>query len=116
MDPRTLRKHFAAGLLTGLRVVWPILSALLLLIVALGLVIGVIEGWSVHESIYFAFVSGLTIGYGDLAPKALLTRLLAILIGICGALLTALVAAIAVRALTAASEDDEATLKRKSTA
>ena len=85
-------------------------------IVALGLVIGVIEGWSVHESIYFAFVSGLTIGYGDLAPKALLTRLLAILIGICGVLLTALVAAIAVRALTAASEDDEATLKRKSTA
>ena len=107
MDPRTLRKNFVAGLYTGLRVVWPILSALLLLIVALGLVIGAIEGWSVHESIYFAFVSGLTIGYGDLAPKSLLTRLLAILIGICGVLLTALVAAIAVRALTEATGDGE---------
>jgi hypothetical protein len=63
MDTRTLRREFALGLLQGLRVVWPILSALLGLIVALGLVIGMIEGWSVHESIYFAFVSGLTIGY-----------------------------------------------------
>jgi hypothetical protein len=102
MDSRSLRRNFIAGLLTGLRVVWPILSVLLGLIVALGLVIGLIEGWSVHESIYFAFVSGLTIGYGDLAPKSLLTRALAILIGVCGVLVTALVAAIAVRALTAA--------------
>ncbi len=100
MDSRTLRRHFVAGLFTGLRVVWPILSVLLGLIVALGLVVGLVEGWSVHESIYFAFVSGLTIGYGDLAPKSLLTRVLAILIGVCGVLVTALVAAIAVRALT----------------
>jgi hypothetical protein len=105
MDSRTLRRNFVAGLIAGLRVVWPILSVLLGLMIALGLVVGVIEGWSVHESIYFAFVSGLTIGYGDLAPKSLLTRVLAILIGVCGVLLTALVAAIAVKALTAASSD-----------
>jgi Ion channel len=105
MDSRTLRRNFAAGLLAGLRVVWPNLSVLLTLIVGLGLVVGVIEGWSMHESIYFAFVSGLTIGYGDLAPKSLLTRALAILIGVCGVLLTALVAAIAVKALTATSDD-----------
>jgi len=105
MDARTLRREFALGLLTGLRVVWPILSALVGLIVALGLVIGMIEGWSVHESIYFAFISGLTIGYGDLAPKSLLTRTLAVLIGICGVLVTALVAAVAVKALTAATDD-----------
>lgn len=105
MDSRTLRRNFIVGLLTGLRVVWPILSLLLGLIIALGLVVGLIEGWSVHESIYFAFVSGLTIGYGDLAPKSLLTRTLAILIGVCGVLVTALVAAIAVKALTAARDD-----------
>ena len=107
MDSRTLRRNFVAGLLTGLRVVWPILSVLLGLIVALGLVVGLLEGWSVHESIYFAFVSGLTIGYGDLAPKSLLTRALAILIGVCGVLVTALMAAIAVKALTAATDDRE---------
>jgi hypothetical protein len=107
MDPRTLRRSFAAGLLAGLRVVWPILSVLLVLIVALGVVVGLLEGWSIHESIYFAFVSGLTIGYGDLAPKSLLTRALAIVIGVCGVLVTALVAAIAVKALTAAAERDQ---------
>ena len=106
MRSRRLRKKFVDGLLTGLRVVWPILSILLGLIAALGLVVGLLERWSVHESIYFAFVSGLTIGYGDLAPKSLLTRALAILIGVCGVLLTALVAAIAVKALTAATADD----------
>ena len=103
MDSRTLRTDFVAGLYAGLRVVWPILSALLGLIVALGVVVGMLEGWSIHESIYFAFVSGLTIGYGDLAPTSFLTRMLSILIGVCGVLLTALVAAVAVKALTAAS-------------
>ena len=107
MDSRTLRRNFVAGLLTGLRVVWPILSVLLVLIIGLGVVVGLLEGWSVHESIYFAFVSGLTIGYGDLAPKSLLTRALAIAIGVCGVLFTALLAAIAVKALTAVSEDGD---------
>jgi hypothetical protein len=107
MDSRAMRRKFATGLFAGLRVVWPVLSALLVVIVGLGVVIGLIEGWSVHESIYFAFVSGLTIGYGDFAPKLLLTRVLAILIGVCGVLLTALVAAIAVKALTAATDDGE---------
>ena len=107
MESRTLRRHFLAGLLGGLRVVWPILSGLLGLIIAAGLVVGLIEGWSVTESIYFAFVSGLTIGYGDLAPKSLPTRVLAILIGVCGVLVTALVAAIAVKALTAATDGEE---------
>ncbi len=107
MDPRALRRNFLSGLFTGLRVVWPILSVLLGLMIALGLVIGLREGWSIQESIYFAFVSGLTIGYGDLVPKYLLTRALAISIGVCGVLLTALLAAIAVKALTGAIEDRE---------
>jgi hypothetical protein len=103
VNPRAMRRIFAKELFAGLRVVWAILSGLLAAIVALGLVVGLIEGWSVQESIYFAFVSGLTIGYGDLAPKTLVTRVLAIIIGICGILVTALVAAIAVKALARGS-------------
>ena len=105
MDPRALRRSFMVNLITGFRVLWPILSALLGLIVVLGLTVGLLEGWSVQESVYFSFVTALTIGYGDLAPKMLLTRVLAILIGVCGILLTALVAAVAVKALTVARED-----------
>jgi len=102
-----MRRTFANGLVAGLRVVWPVLSGLLMTIVALGLVAGQIEGWSVQESIYFAFVSGLTIGYGDLVPKTLVARALAIIIGICGVLLTALVAAIAVKALSTGIGDGD---------
>jgi len=105
VDSRKLRRAFLTGLLTGLRVVWPIVSGLLATVVALGFVIGVLEGWSLHESIYFAFVSALTIGYDDFAPKLLITRALAVLIGLCGILLTALLAAVAVKALDAALAD-----------
>ena len=104
MSSRKMRRTFFLGLLEGLHVVWPILSGLLITIVTLGVIIGLREGWSLQESIYFAFVSGLTIGYGDLAPKTLLTRVLAIVIGICGVLLTGLVAAVAVNALNDATE------------
>jgi hypothetical protein len=99
LAPRAMRRAFANELFVGLKLVWPILSGLLLAMVVLGLLIGLIEGWSVQESIYFAFVSGLTIGYGDLAPKSLTTRALAIVIGACGVIMTALVAGVAVRAV-----------------
>jgi len=91
MDERALRREFMTGLLKGLRVVWPVLSGLLVLIIALGVAAGMVEGWSMQESVYFSFVSGLTIGYGDFAPKTLLGRALAIAIGLCGILVTALV-------------------------
>ena len=107
-NPHAMRRTFINGLAFGLRVVWPVLSILIGTIAVLGLVVGRIEGWSVQESLYFAFVSGLTIGYGDFAPGSLAGRALAIVIGICGVLLTALVAAIAVRAINAvrAARDD----------
>jgi hypothetical protein len=98
-----MRRQFVANLGAGLRVVWPILSGLLVVIVALGIVIGRIEGWSLTDSIYFAFISGLTIGYGDLVPKAPLARMLAVAIGMTGILMTGLVAAIGVQALLAAT-------------
>ena len=107
MASRSMRRNFFAGLIVGLRVAWPILSGLLLAIVVLGVVIGRLEGWSLQESVYFAFVSGLTIGYGDFAPKLLLTRMLAIFIGVCGVLITALLAAVAVKAFNAQRGEDE---------
>ena len=101
---RAMRRKFVGGLIFGLRVVAPILSALLLLILALGLIAGLSEGWPLGDSIYFAFISGLTIGYGDLAPKTFVARGLAIVIGICGIVLMGLVAAIAVEALRSVRE------------
>jgi hypothetical protein len=106
MEPRAMRRKFLADLWAGVRVVWPILSVLLALMVGMGAAVGLIEDWRLADALYFAFVSGLTIGYGDLVPKALLSRVLAIAIGLTGILLTGLIAAIAVQALLAAMHVD----------
>jgi len=42
--------------------VWPILSTIFVLIIGLGIIVGLCEGWSIQESVYFSFVTGLTIG------------------------------------------------------
>jgi len=61
--------------------------------------IGFVEGWPVGDAIYFTFVTGLTIGYGDIVPRQALARTLAIGIGISGLFLTGLMTGIAVYAL-----------------
>lgn len=99
-----MRRNFLLEFLQGLRIVWPIISGLLGVMVLLGIVIGWQEGWSLGESLYFAFVSGLTIGYGDLAPAEPVSRVLAIIIGGTGILLTGLIAAVGVRALERAAK------------
>jgi len=104
LNPRAMRRQFLASLIDGLRVVWPILVVLIGMMVALGCVVSLIEHWRLGEGIYFAFVSGLTIGYGDLAPKEPVARMLAISIGFIGILLTGLVAAVGVQALQATQQ------------
>ena len=75
---------------------------------SLGVAVALLEGWPLFDGIYFAFVSGLTIGYGDLVAKGPLARTLAVTIGLTGIVLTGLVAALAVQALHATmSRNDE---------
>jgi hypothetical protein len=52
--------------------------------IALGVLIGFVEGWSVGDAVYFTFVTGLTIGYGDIVPRQALGRALAVGIGMFG--------------------------------
>jgi hypothetical protein len=49
-----------------LQIIWPAVSGLIGFQLLLGAVIGFLERWSVSETIYFTFVTALTIGYGDL--------------------------------------------------
>ena len=106
MRPAELRRRFLVALWLELRVVWPILSGLIGIQLALGLLVGYREGWAISDATYFTFVTGLTIGYGDLVPSHLGTRLIAIIIGLSGILLTGLVAAVGVRALLKATEHE----------
>src|SRR4051794_1639962 len=93
------RGAFFRGFLRGMQVVWPVLSALVVLIGGLGLVVGLVEGWGLVSGVYFAAITALTIGYGDLTPTRALTRIIATVIGLLGIITTALVAGIAVAAV-----------------
>lgn len=94
-----IRREFYKAVWFYLHVVWPILSLIIISIVLIGLIISYLEAWSPFEGIYFAFVTGLTIGYGDFAPKLAITRVLAILLGFNGILMTAIFASISIRAI-----------------
>ena len=102
---RSVRRYFLVALGHAIHVTWPILSIILAIQVALGLLIGFIEGWSVGDAIYFTFITGLTIGYGDIVPRHAIARALAIGIGVSGLFLTGLIAAIAVYAMRIALSD-----------
>jgi hypothetical protein len=97
--PRQIRRVFFVELFRLICVVWPILSWVLFAMIGPGLLIGHIEGWRIDEALYFTFVTGLTIGYGDLSPRHVVSRLLAVVIGFAGIVLTGLVVALCVEAL-----------------
>lgn len=98
-ESRAVRLRFYKALFAGLKIIWPVFSLLVGIIVSMGLTIGYLEGWRPFEGVYFSFVTGLTVGYGDFVPKRTISRIIAIAISFTGILLTALFAAISVRAL-----------------
>jgi Ion channel len=99
---KPVRRRFFLALARAIHIAWPVLSTILVTQMALGLLIGFLEGWSIGDALYFTFVTGLTIGYGDLVPRQALARALAIGVGILGVFLTGLIAGIAVYALRSA--------------
>src|SRR5262245_3780394 len=84
--PKKMRQRFFVALGHAFHVTWPVLSAILAFQLALGLLTGFVEGWSLGDAVYFTFITGLTIGYGDLVPRQALTRALSIVIGFSGLL------------------------------
>jgi hypothetical protein len=105
MRSRPLRRISFVELLRLFRIVWPILTAVFFAMVGPGILIGYIERWRLGDALYFTFVTGLTIGYGDLAPRHVVSRLLAVMIGFAGIVLTGLVAVVSVEALRATARD-----------
>ena len=101
-NAKQMRRLFFNALIEQIGVVWPILSGIIAVMVGCGLAIWRIEDWGMGEALYFTFVTGLTIGYGDFTPKHVSARILALVIGFAGIVLTGLIAAVTVKALSAA--------------
>lgn len=76
----------------------PLLAFLLALIIVIGYIIGRIEGWSLSDSIYHAFINATTVGYGDFRPTDKRAKFLAVMLAIIGLVFTGMVVAVALHA------------------
>jgi uncharacterized membrane protein len=76
-----------------------VILVLIALIVAGAAALTLVEKMPFADTLYFAFVTGLTIGYGDIVMQTPVGRLVAILIGLVGILFTGLMVAVAVHAV-----------------
>lgn len=85
---------------------FPIWGGITILISLMGFIIaGLEEDLSLSSALYFAWVTGTTVGYGDITPTTTATRILAIIVAIMGIMFTGIVVAIAIEAAKIAVEN-----------
>lgn len=93
-----------------------LLSELLVLILLLfgfivfaGILIARLDKLSTEDGVYFAFVTALTIGFGDFVPKSRGARLLSIILATIGIVIFGIIVSVTVHALDLAIESARAT-------
>jgi voltage-gated potassium channel len=81
-----------------------VIISLLLLIVLGGFTISNLEGIKLGDAIYFAFITALSVGYGDIHPETGSGKLVSVGIGLIGMLFVGITVAIATRSLAQTSK------------
>jgi len=76
-----------------------VLLFLIMLIVISAAVISQVENLPFGEALYFSFITGLTIGYGDIVVKTPFARLIAVLLGLIGMITSGIIVAVSIRAV-----------------
>jgi voltage-gated potassium channel len=84
----------------------PILLSLITVIILLALIVSRKERWTAFDSIYWEFITGFTVGYGDIRPLTRLSKILAILIAWTGIMFTGVIVAATVTATSSAIKDN----------
>jgi voltage-gated potassium channel len=70
------------------------------------------EKVSFGKAVYFSFITGLTVGYGDIVPGTAIGRVISVLLGLTGILFTGVVVAVAVEAVRRAVEETRSQSKQ----
>ena len=84
-----------------------VIVSLILLLLAGGFLISRVENLKIADGFYFAFITGMSIGYGDITPQTGLGKLISVCIGLIGMLFVGITVAIATRALADATRSQE---------
>ena len=97
------------------RITWHLRTlylALFALIMAGAAAITAIEKVSFGKAVYFSFITGLTVGYGDIVPGTAIGQIMAVLLGLVGILFTGVVVAVAVQSVRYAWEETQGQSKK----
>ena len=84
-----------------------LMLSLIGLIVIGGVLISQLEDIRIGDAIYFAFITALSIGYGDITPTTFLGKVVSVGIGFIGMLFVGLTVAVATRAMADTAQDGE---------
>ena len=98
-----------------LRITWNLRTLYLMLIALImggAVLIAATEKVSFGKAVYFSFITGLTVGYGDIVPGTAIGRIISVLLGFVGILFTGVVVATAVEAIRRAVEETQSQSKQ----
>lgn len=79
--------------------IYRIIIGLLILMFLGGIIVSRVEGIDLIESIYFSFITGFTIGYGDIVPHTKIGRLVSVSIGFIGIIFTGIMVGLSTSAM-----------------
>lgn len=96
-------KHF----LECIPQLWPLFGGFLLLFLLGTYLFHIAEDMDIATALYLAFITALTIGYGDVAPATVGGRVTSVFMGILGLFFTGLVIGVSARALILTMHPDE---------
>ena len=91
----------------NVKLAFPLLLFSILLIAVLGLMVGLRESWGRFDSMYWAFITATTVGYGDMRPTMPLSKALSVLIALVGITFTGILVALAIFAATEVLTDQD---------
>ena len=95
---------FFSNMLRMLHFVRSVVLGLLVVLVVCAFIIAEVENMPLADAYYFIFITALTVGYGDIAPKTGIGRIVSLLVAVVGVIIFGLIVAVSNRALHLAVE------------
>jgi hypothetical protein len=76
-----------------------LLGLLAVIVTIAGVAMARFDGLTIEDGVYFAFITALTVGFGDFVPRPRRSRVISILLAMLGMLLLGIVVSVSVHAL-----------------